>query len=716
VPHNQIHKLLVHARSQTSLTQKQLADRLGVDQSRVSRFEAGEETPSISVSDYLAAVGSEEARMLAARLATEWKHLEGPPHSHPDFSALAEIEASLEKLDRFRKGAAVPPVLAGQSEMLFARLLDAGRFLLGLDHKVVYVGEIGVGKTTAVCRETNLVVDPNVPPDLKTTLLDTGGGRTTLCDVAIKQGERFALTVEPLQDEEVYRLVAELCKSVTEKSKAGTNQASGTDFRPAEEVERAIRNMAGLPRPARRRGTAETLRDPLVELAGLNPTGDELNAAVASRLALWRRKRRVIEFEGLDQAAGRKWLRDTFVAINNGRHPDFSLPGKISVTVPFELGAGTKYNLTTIDTRGVDGSAIRPDIVGHLVDPRAVTVLCSKWGSAPDPSIQELLKHVAETEVDPRLASRAAILVVARNGDALSMRHDSGDTAEDVDDGYDIKKLHVADALQRIGLAGVDCTCFDAGSDVTDELSAFIAAKIGSLRAAQVESARGTTAAIDQMLVNVKEAEALATMETVNDDLRVFAKRHGRLADRGRPIQMRLISSIQQRHPRTVWAATRRAGSFWNFDVYQAIGDGAAAEAKRRSQGIMAGLREIIEQKLASESFSSAHAFLKQILGNSAAWEADFVQAARHHAIAIYRPQLSAARSMWEDCDRLYGQGYVFKDEVVERLSGWFEMNEGLQAEFDRRMAREWRASVMSPLRAATGAVARDTMTAETGE
>ena len=46
------------------------------------------------------------------------------------------------------------------------------------------------------------------------------------------------------------------------------------------------------------------------------------------------------------------------------------------------------------------GVAVRPDILAHLKNDRAVTLLCSKWGSAPDPSAQNLLTYVTETDAD----------------------------------------------------------------------------------------------------------------------------------------------------------------------------------------------------------------------------------------------------------------------------------------------------------------------------
>src|SRR5665213_129461 len=346
VAHTEVGALLTDARTEAKQTQKQLADRLAVHQSRVSRLEAGEGDPAFEdYAAYLDALGTERALYLKKILGVHWQHLPCPSLKHPDLTILIEAEEALERLDTFRQGDSVPQVLAGQADLLFRRLLEFGEFLLSLDHRIVYVGEIGVGKTTAACRQAGLVTDPANPSDLRTMMLDTGGGRTTLCDVFVQAGDRFSLNVDPLADEEVYRLVAELCRSIQEKRDGDTTSGSLADFKPAEEVERAIRNMARLPRPARRKGGANPAADPAAELGATCSSFDDFKAEVASRLALWRRTRRSVEFEGGDQIAGRQWLRDTFTAINNGRHADFSLPGKITITVPFSLIVDTSFNI-----------------------------------------------------------------------------------------------------------------------------------------------------------------------------------------------------------------------------------------------------------------------------------------------------------------------------------------------------------------------------------
>jgi transcriptional regulator with XRE-family HTH domain len=697
--------MLAEIRDAAGMTQRQVAERMSANQTRVSRIEAGDGEDT-DIASFLEALGTPRARSFADLLKIEWLRLPQPSLRHPDLDSLVEIERGLARIRAFLADGQVPTVLAGQAELLEKRLEDAGRYLLALDHDVVYVGEIGVGKTTAVCRQAGLVIDAVTAADLKGMMLDTGGGRTTLCDVRVEAGERFALTVDPISDEEVYKLVAEVCRGVHEKLGA-QNSPTSAEFKPAEEVERALRNMAKLPRPPRSRKGAVAGTDPATDLARQYTKLDDLTAEFAARLSLWRRSRRAIEFDGVDPKAGRQWLRSTFTAINNGRHEDFSLPARITVTVPFSLVPEAGLAIAVVDTRGVDGSAVRPDILAHLKDDRAVTLLCSKWGSAPDPSAQSLLTYVTETDADSSLLNRVAIVALARSGDALSMRHDSGESAEDVAQGYDIKLGHVEDALQKIGMQGVEAFAFDASADDSADLTAFVLEKIRSVRKVQADAAHSTIAAVDQMLSNRQEAQALAAMQAVGGNLERFADRHHSLRGARRPAHDRLTAAVTTLHPRTVWAATRRAGRFWNFDVFQYLGDGAAAEAKVRSSEVIAGLTAIIESDLGNPELSSAHGFLAQVLANAAQWDADFVNAARHHAAAVYHEPLGRARDLWDRCEAAYGTSMGgYRDSVAAELRSWFEDNVEFREELDRRVTRAWSTSVIAPLRRATGLTA----------
>ncbi|MEA1086427.1 helix-turn-helix transcriptional regulator [Sphingomonas sp. CD22] len=702
IVNNEAGVILANLRGASGLTQRQVAERMSANQTRVSRIEAGDGDDT-DIEAYVTAVGTPEAQAFGELLRLNWTHLPRPSLRHPDLGTLVAVEHGLDRVRAFLEDGQVPTVLAGQAQLLDRRLEDAGRYLLSLDHEVVYVGEIGVGKTTAACRQAGLVLDGATAADLKGMLLDTGGGRTTLCDVRVETGEKFALTVEPVSDEEIYKLVSEVCKSVFEKL-AGEASATTPDYKPAEEVERALRNMAGLPRPARARKGATSAPDPASDLATEFASLDAFTAEFAARLSLWRRSRRSVEFDGIDARAGRQWLRSTFIEINNGRHDDFSLPARITVTVPFALVGDTGLSIAVIDTRGVDVSAVRPDILAHMNDPRAVTLLCSKWGSAPDPSSQALLTHITETNADAALLDRVSIVALARVGDALSMRQDSGESAEDRDEGYDIKLGQVDDALQKIGLAGIEAFAFDASADEPNALTTFVLDRIASVRRTQAKAAEATIAAIDQMIDNRAEAEALAALSTVSGNLDRFANRQANLRGARRPAYERLLTAVTTLHARTIWAATRRAGRFWNFDAFQYLGDGAAAEAKVRSSELVGGLIAIIDSDLDNIELVSAQGFLMQVRANVAQWEADFVNAARHHAAAVYFQPLSRAQELWDACESEYGLGMgAYREGVAGRLRAWFEERVELREELERRVARAWITSFIAPLKQTAG-------------
>lgn len=698
----EVGNLLAQLRDASGKTQRDIAVAVSGNQTRISRLEAGEGQIEDAIL-YLQAVGTDEAAKLAERLQFNWKSLMNPSIHHPDIDTLMEIETALDRLKTFLVDGEVPKVLAGQAELFLTRLEDVGRYLFELNHEIVYVGEIGAGKTTAACRQAGLVIDPQAANDLKGLLLDTGGGRTTLCDVRVQTGDRYSMTVDPVPDEEVYKLVSEICRGLRDKVE-GDSATSQGEFKPSEEMERAIRNMAGLPRPKSAKKGQPQATDPAAELSAQFSDLDEFIAEFASRLSLWRRSRREIEFDGSDQKEARQWLKSTFTAINNGRHDEFTLPSKITVTVPFPLVPDQRLSLALIDTRGVDGTAIRSDIIAHMKNPRAITLLCSKWGSAPDPTSQDLLQHVRETDADPLLFARTAVVALARPGDALSMRHDSGDAAEDVDEGYDIKLGQIENALHKIGMTGIKSFVYDAGQDDPSVLTDFIMGRVSAVRRSQIEAGKATIAAIDQMFENLEQQQALAALDLINQDLIRFADRHADLKTPARPAHERLLAAVRTLHARTVWAATTRAGDFWNFNVFHRLGDGAAAGAKLGSRKVLDGLAEVIASRTADPELESTHGFLAELLENASQWEKDFVDAARHHAVAVYRGALSADKALWDACEDPYGRGQGnYREHVATLLQTWFEDRDELREKLDRRIAKAWLKTFVLPLRQAAG-------------
>jgi hypothetical protein len=133
----------------------------------------------------------------------------------------------------------------------------------------------------------------------------------------------------------------------------------------------------------------------------------------------------------------------------------------------------------------------------------------------------------------------------------------------------------------------------------------------------------------------------------------------------------------------------------------------------RRGTQAMSGLREIIENWIENEEFASAKRFLSQIIESLSTWEADFVSAARHHTVAVYKPKLSNADDLWNECDAIYGQGRPFRDIVIRKLSEWFAEHDDLEAKVERRTRQAWVSSFLNPLSKAAGASLKEDASAD---
>jgi chromosome segregation ATPase len=121
----------------------------------------------------------------------------------------------------------------------------------------------------------------------------------------------------------------------------------------SREIDRALRNMAGLTRQRQRTSDGKTKTyDPLKELAKKSDSLDALCSEFNQRLALWKRTRREISYDEMSNLSELEWLQKTFMDLNNGRHEEFSLPKRVDVTIPRSPLNIPEYEVEVIDTKG----------------------------------------------------------------------------------------------------------------------------------------------------------------------------------------------------------------------------------------------------------------------------------------------------------------------------------------------------------------------------
>jgi len=181
---------LERLRRKAQLNQGKLAEILKADKSRISRIETGEIIPDgDEVIQIAEAIGTPEAKEYAAYYKEQWTELEKPSYWHPSRKELAEADRFLSDLDHFVTKPQTTEAAKSQANLYRDTILAAAEYLRSLEHSIAFVGDIGVGKSSAICGLTGLLLPPESKagaPLSRRVALEAGSGRTTLCEVQLK--------------------------------------------------------------------------------------------------------------------------------------------------------------------------------------------------------------------------------------------------------------------------------------------------------------------------------------------------------------------------------------------------------------------------------------------------------------------------------------------------------------------------------------------------
>ena len=87
--------------------------------------------------------------------------------------------------------------LLNQLKLLKTNLQSSREYLASTDHPIAFIGSIGVGKTTAICKLLGLVDEKGE------SILSTSSGRTTLCEVEVRRGPHTRILITPCSSDEI---------------------------------------------------------------------------------------------------------------------------------------------------------------------------------------------------------------------------------------------------------------------------------------------------------------------------------------------------------------------------------------------------------------------------------------------------------------------------------------------------------------------------------
>ena len=686
---------LVQVRKATKISQADVASKMGVDQSRVSRMESDTKVPAEEARKYLAALdGDGTAKEFIAHIDSQWQLIIKPGFRHPCREILRMADEALVKLQAFIANPKTPPDLVQQVKIYEDVLRQSAAYLLDLKHGVSLVGNIAVGKTTALCWLINLLLD-NAKSLKQRAVLETGAGWVTLgpvqvstLDSGLKDGEagKFGLVVQTYTPEEIFRLANDLCASFI-----AMRDGKETESRVPEEMERALRSMAGLTRKTPK-DPNEKVEDPLMNLARAHDNPEQLTAEFVALLRLDQRTITDIWHDAPTTQDGLKWLQTEFRKINNGRNSQISLPKRIDVFVPMKLVEDSPFDLSFTDTKGADGTAVRPDIQTHLDDSRSITVLCSRF--APDGSMLDLLAHLTATGKANVISEQIIFLVLPRPDEAMAIDKEDGDPVDTCEEAYKLREAQIRTKLAKFpGGHTLPILFYNASEEDAAPIVKRLHKKLESIRATQVSRLEEVCAAINDLVSKRQQEQAQAAFAKLRAGLRQISSNYSQLPVKTVFAHDRMLAALRNSHPKTVWASARRNGDWTMLDSYHYVGVGANMDAANRTDKALNAATAMIDQLAADPECSVIKNHLAVLKNDVATWRLKYLEEVSRRAKEIFRAVLYPDSQPWASGLAYWGQGNGFRDKVAENVQAWLKDNSRgwMEEAVEGIIVKDWR-------------------------
>lgn len=691
-------KHLTALREQAQLKQNELAKKLEWSAAVLSRVESGERTLAEDELDIvLRGIGTPAAMRLKEVLSRRWDRLPEPPLGDADADLLWEAEQVGQEIHALAEQPDVKQLFERRLVRYEEELRLAAQHVLDKRYRVAFMGTIGVGKSTSICRIEGLEL-PSAK-GMPNAVLETGAGGITICDVHVRKGPGYGLIIEPCSEDEIRHHVMDFANSLLNPAKAADNEedeAGSGSPGISREIDRALRSMTGLRRRRSERkpdGKIIPASDDARDLASKISEPKALSVEILALMELHKRDRRDLWHDASTGKPPLVWLQENFEKINNGRHPEFTVPKRIEVIVPNAILGDETATVTLVDSRGIDDLAARADLEHHFDDPHTLVMLCTLFAQAPSTEVRQLLTRAKEAGVRT-LGTQAAVLALPRAGEALAVKFE-GELAQSDQDGYDLKGDEVRLKLHSLGLDHLPIAFFNSATDEPTVLRTFIAERIEVIRESHRSALREIIAGARDLLANYEKEQAQETLRSAGRRLTIWLKDNADLPRSStRRVHDSLLSTTRAAHWKTIYATISRRGGWPNLDYAHQLSHGARRIATQVVETKIDAFKTIATNIIGDDELVEAHDLARQAVRALEAGFDDMIRNAQLVGESIYADDLREDLEFWRACDAIAGRGY--KDRVNEQNQNWFEEQRHGEAEgrVMQLVAQKWGEAV----------------------
>lgn len=555
---------------------------------------------------------------------------------------------------------------------------------------VAFIGKIGVGKTSAICRLLGLQ-NYDVVKGTYTDLLKTGSGRTTVCEVRVSYAETVSLSVEPLPEEEIKKIVTSFAEFIWAKVGSNISEDEEGGSLLSHEVTRCIRNMLGLVEETKKGGGGKIKRiDKALEFARNCASLQEVRDYMFQCLALEKRTASELTPDLKAGADWKDWLRETFSRVNGGKLENVSIPALMTVKGPFDLKRND-IEWTVIDTRGIDSNVRRVDIRQLLDSDQAIPVICSSFADAPDADARAIFEMAVDLGLKEKVERDAILLVLDK--DEASKVSDIGDDVEDFSDrrviGRILREDHVREKISGQFKIAADIGFFDSKLDGPDYIWGLLNAKKERHLLVLSSHIERFVAASDE-LINAEQAKSLAFQSEVDAIFQGWRSDADKSFPAWRNFGLDLIQHFRVVHHRTLAASIDRDGRFYNFHVYEAINLLIRSKAVSLASAECSKIRARFSV-LNADYPEFVHRIKSMDVAVSSEFE-NFSVDAGTIAMDQWVSELGTDQEFWRMMSKEWGRGPGYVDRVAKILKDWVDSEPSavLHGNINREIISRW--------------------------
>lgn len=542
-------------------------------------------------------------------------------------------------------------------------LIESTDYLKNFNHTIAFIGKVGVGKTTAISKLLNLIDDEGKE------LLQTGGGRTTVCEVEISESDKISIKIEPYSNDEIKKYLEEFSLYIENKVLKKSTTEREEIFTLSSEIERALRNMLELKtRRFKEAGKRKSIDD-AIQLYETCHSRDEFYQNLLQHIDLENRNTTELVASTCDN---KKWIQSNFKDINNGNNKKVSLPKKIIVNFNENPISIPKINLSFLDTKGVDETANRQDIENQLKDSRTISVLCTSFNDAPDKVSTDILRYMKDSGLTKYIEKRVIILVLDKNGEAESI----ADLDEpDLEEGREVREEQIeGDLKNSLNLHNIKIVFFNSKKDSFRELGSILTDKLLLLRREHENQVENIIESLDEIEKQTNTQLSVEALRRVRESIYVWLNNakniHCSLKKNFSSISETIVN--RGTHVSSVRACINRHGQWHNLDYYKILSDESRYQTVKIFDKSKDELNYIISNMLEQKDLYSQKGTLNSIQNLLESRVEKIYQKAYERGREDYFSNLFNDSSLWLNMKKEWGKGAGYKNRIERDTERWF--------------------------------------------